>query len=185
MSEASTKAGIEAAKPSFLTEKLPMLIAITTVVLAVCTTLASFKAAGYGNKMVLAQGLASDQWAYYQAKSIKETTYQLQRDTLSLTGQAAAQPEAYAAKIAEFDKEIARYKKEKDEIFSEAKRLESERDMARGLNGRFGESMIFLQIGILLASLSSINKVRYYWYMSLVSGGAGVAWFLYTLVLTL
>ncbi|MDR3591340.1 MAG: DUF4337 domain-containing protein [Negativicutes bacterium] len=166
---------------SFLTEKLPMFIAITTVVLAVCTTLASFKAAGYGNRMVLAQNQASDQWAYYQAKSIKETTYQVQRDALSVAMQQASQPEAYAAKIADYDKELTRYRQEKNEIQNEAKRLENERDVAQGFNSRFGQAMIFLQIGILLASLASINKVRYYWYMSLVSGGAGIVLFFHTL----
>lgn len=180
--ETMTEAGKNGEK-SFLTEKLPTFIAITTVVLAVCTTLASFKAAGYGNRMVLAQNQASDQWAYYQAKSIKETAYQLQRDTLKVTMQQSAQSEAYAAKVADFDKELARYRQEKNEIYDEAKRLEKERDLAQVFNSKFGQAMVFLQVGILLASLSSINKIRYYWYMSLISGGAGVAMFFYTLYL--
>lgn len=165
---------------SFFREKLPTFIAITTVILAVCATLAAFKAAGYGNRMVLAQSQASDQWAYYQAKSIKETAYQVQRDSLALMMQEAARPEVYAAKVAEFDQEIARYKKEKSDITSDAKRLEKERDVSQGFNSRYGQAMIFLQIGILLSSLASINKTDYYWYMGLVSGGAGVAMFLYT-----
>ena len=53
MPETSSVSELKPAVPSFLTEKLPTLIAITTVILAVCTTLASFKAAGYGNRMVL------------------------------------------------------------------------------------------------------------------------------------
>ena len=65
-------------------DRIPTLIAITTLILAVCATLASFKAGGYSTKMVLAQSQASDQWAFYQAKSIKETAYQTQRDTMEL-----------------------------------------------------------------------------------------------------
>ncbi|CQR74836.1 hypothetical protein SOV_08580 [Sporomusa ovata DSM 2662] len=81
-------------------------IAVTTVVLAVCATLAAFKAAGYGNKMVLMQSQASDQWAYYQAKSIKETTYQVQRDAMALAAQEAGKIELYKSKLDEYDKEI-------------------------------------------------------------------------------
>jgi hypothetical protein len=170
---------------SFLADKLPTLIAVTTVILAVCATLASFKAAGYGNRMVLAQSQASDQWAYYQAKSIKETAYQVQRDGLSFVVPPLGKEQAHAAKMAEFDKEISRYKAEKKEIMEEAQRLEKERDIARDFNSHFGQSMIFLQIGILLSSLASINKIPYYWYMALVSGGAGVVMFLHTLMVTL
>ena len=96
-------------------DKIPTLIAITILLFAVCATLASFKAAGFGNKMVLSQSQASDQWAYYQAKSIKETAYQTQRDSMELARQSlSANVEAYQEKIAAYDKEVARYKKEKN-----------------------------------------------------------------------
>jgi hypothetical protein len=142
MAEAKIMATTE--KKPFLAEKLPTLIAVTTVVLAVCATLAAFKAAGYGNRMVLAQSQASDQWAYYQAKSIKETAYQVERDAMVLAAEQAVRPEGYLARIAEYDKEVARYKTEKKEIMEDAKRLEHERDMAQNLNSRFGQAMIFL-----------------------------------------
>lgn len=170
---------------SFLTEKLPTFIAITTLVLAVCATLASFKAAGYGNRTVLSQTQASDQWAFYQAKSIKETTYQVQRDAMTFIVPPPGQEKAYADKISEFDKEIARYKAEKKDILQDAQKLEKERDIAQGFSMKLGQAIIFLQIGILMSSLASINKVPYYWYMALASGGAGIIMFLYTMFLTL
>jgi hypothetical protein len=163
-------------------ENIGIFIAITTVILAVCATLASFKAAGYGNKMVLMQNQASDQWAYYQAKSIKETTYQVQRDALALAARDGANTELYKAQVAEYDNEITRYKKEREDITKEAKRLEQERDNAKELNGRLGQSLIFLQVGILLSSLASINKVYIYWYMGILAGGFGIVLFLYTFV---
>lgn len=162
-------------------DKLPTLIAITTLVLAVCATLASFKAAGYGNKMVLAQSQASDQWAYYQAKSIKETNYQVEKDLMEVLALQSGKPELFQEKIAAYEKEVARYKQEKNDIFQDAKKLESVRDVAQGFNSQFGQSLIFLQIGILLSSLASINKNYYYWLMGLTGGGIGVLLFLYTL----
>lgn len=163
-------------------DNIGTLIAVTTLLLAVCATLAAFKAAGYGNKMVLAQNQASDQWAYYQAKSIKETAYQTQQDMMELAMQQADKPEIYKEKIAQYDKEIARYKQEREDITAEAKRLEKQRDAAQQYNARFGQALIFLQIGILLSSLASINKVYVYWYIGVIAGGVGVAMFLQTLI---
>ena len=58
--------------------------------------------------------------------------------------------------------------------------MEKDRDNAQHFNGKFGQALIFLQIGILLSSLASINKVYVYWYMGLFAGGLGIAMFLYT-----
>ena len=54
------------------------LLALTTVILAVCATLATFKGGSHSTRAVLSQSLASDQWAYYQAKSIKGNLYELE-----------------------------------------------------------------------------------------------------------
>lgn len=164
-------------------EKIPLFIAITTLVLAACATLASFKAAGYGNKMVLAQNQASDQWAFYQAKSMKETSYELAKDSMVLTLDKANNTSAVSEKIAKYNEEIARYRNEKNEIANQAKILENERDVARNFNLLFGRSLIFLQIGILLSSLATVNKNYIYWYIGAATGLIGVTIFLYALTL--
>ena len=165
-------------------DRIPTFIAITTLILAVCATLSSFKAGGYSTKMILSQSQASDQWAYYQAKSIKETAYQTQRDALELARQSNSQLEsAYRTRISDYDKEIARYKKEKNEIMEDAKKLEAARDQYQKHGARFGEALILLQIGILLSSLASISKNHVYWYGGALAGAGGVAAFVYALVM--
>ncbi len=165
-------------------DRIPTFIAITTLILAVCATLSSFKAGGYSSKMILSQSQASDQWAYYQAKSIKETAYQTQRDALELSRQSTPLLEsAYRAKIADYDKEVARYKKEKNEIMEDAKKLEAARDQYQKHGARFGEALILLQIGILLSSLASISKNHVYWYGGALAGAGGVAAFVYALAM--
>jgi hypothetical protein len=164
--------------------RIPTFIAITTLLLAVCATLASFKAAGYGNKMVLAQSQASDQWAFYQAKSIKETAYQTQRDAMELASRSGSvDAAAYREKIAVYDKEVTRYQKEKNEIMAAAKKLEAARDLDQKHNANFGQSLIWLQIGILFSSLASISKNHLYWYAGTISGIAGVVAFGYALMM--
>lgn len=165
-------------------DRIPTLIAITTLILAVCATLASFKAAGFGNKMVLAQSQASDQWAYYQAKSIKETTYQTQRDAMELAMKSMPGAETvYKGKLAAYEKEVERYKKEKNEIMTDAKKLEAARDDFQVHNARFGRSLILLQIGILFSSLATISKNHIYWYAGAGSGIGGVIAFAHALAL--
>ncbi len=160
-------------------DRIPMFIAITTLLLAACATLTSFKAAGYGNRMVLAQTQASDQWAYYQAKSIKETQYQVQRDAMNAILPQAQRTEAVNTQLAGFEAEVKRYKAEKNEIAEEAKRMEAERDKARTYNTVYGQALMFLQVGILLSSLATINKANGYWYAGLAVGVVGVGFLLY------
>lgn len=168
---------------NYVKNNLTTLIAVTTVVLAVVATLASFKAAGYGNKMVLLQNLASDQWNYYQAKGIKETQFQTQLDTLTLLNEQAPSP-ALQKKIAEYSQTVKRYAQEKKEISEVAQSHELERDKAQTFNSLFGQALIFLQVGILLTSLSSINKVAAYWYLGVSFGLVGIAAFIRSLVLS-
>lgn len=161
-------------------DKIPVFIAITTLLLAACATLASFKAGGYGNRMVLAQNQASDQWAYYQAKSIKETQYQVARDTLA-TASPEPRTETVKQQLLAFEKEVKRYKEEKNEIAEAAKKLEADRDKAREYNGAFGQALMFLQVGILLSSLATINKTNAYWYAGMSVGTVGIGYFVYAL----
>jgi hypothetical protein len=46
-------------------------LALATVVLAFCATLSTFKGGSYSTRSVLSQAQAANQWASYQAKSIK------------------------------------------------------------------------------------------------------------------
>jgi len=51
-------------------------LALTTVIFAVCATLSTFKGGSYSTRSVLSQSQAANQWAFYQAKSIKGYLYE-------------------------------------------------------------------------------------------------------------
>jgi hypothetical protein len=53
-------------------------LALMTVIFAVCATLSTFKGGGYSTRSVMSQSQASDEWAFYQSKSIKSYMYQMQ-----------------------------------------------------------------------------------------------------------
>jgi hypothetical protein len=65
-------------------------MALATVNLAVCATLSTFKGGSYSTQSVINQTLASDQWAFYQAKSTKQHLHELQVELLKsdTTGKA-------------------------------------------------------------------------------------------------
>src|SRR5512135_1824192 len=92
-------------------------LALTTVIFAVCATLSTLKGGGFSTRSVISQAQASDQWAYYQAKSIKGYVYELQKDKLDLDLKAIKtrlsrnvvsdyekKIESYTEKIGKYDK---------------------------------------------------------------------------------
>jgi hypothetical protein len=167
-------------------DKAPWLnwLALTTVVIAVCATLATFKGGGYSTRQVLSQAKASDQWAFYQAKSGKGDLYALAKEKAELERQAlpagtsGAVQEAYAKRIEDYGKRVARYDQEKAQIMAEAKALEQIRDDAQKHGGFFGIAVIFLQISILLSSIAALLKKKPVWVLGLAVGLAGILYFL-------
>jgi hypothetical protein len=121
------------------TKKEPWLnwLALTTVILAVCATLSTFKGGSYSTRSVLSQTKAANQWAYYQAKSIKGYLYEIQKEELELGQQADGNRRTPAVRaqvekrLAGYREKLARYEKEKAEISAKAKEFEARRDQAR------------------------------------------------------
>lgn len=157
-------------------------MALATVILAVCATLSTFKGGGYSTQSVINQALASDQWAFYQAKSTKQHLYELQVESLrlqSMTLTADSQAaNAYARKIADDEQKIARYEREKKEIEAKARQLEDQRDDAKRHGKPFGLAVIFLQVAILLNSISGLMKAQKIWWSAVPIGIVGLGFFL-------
>lgn len=59
-------------------------MAITTILVAVTAILSTFKGRGYSTRSLLNQTKASDQWAFFQSKSIKSYIYDMRRDSNSV-----------------------------------------------------------------------------------------------------
>jgi DNA repair ATPase RecN len=164
-------------------EKWLNYLALTTVILAVCATLSTFKGAGYSTRAVLSQTQAANQWAYYQAKSIKGYLYEIQKEALELeykkdkakaTGVLAAE---YEKKIELYARKLKKYDEEKAVISKEAKTLESVRDDAQKHAQIFGMAVIFLQIAILLSSIAALMKKKPVWVIGMSAGVVGLIYF--------
>lgn len=158
-------------------------LALTTVILAVCATLSTFKGGGYSTRSVMSQTQASDQWAYFQSKSIKSYIYEMQKDKLELEQMAAGSKmskdiyEEYSKRIDDYSKKIAKYDKEKLEIQGEAKKFESIRNDAQRHSQIFGVAVIYLQIAILLSSIAALMKKKVLWLSGVIVGAVGIVYF--------
>jgi len=157
-------------------------LALSTVIFAVCATLSTFKGGGYSTRSVLSQAQASDQWAFFQAKSIKENLYQLQLEKVQLEASldsAASAPKvaAYKDAIANYEKKIAKYEKEKAEVQQQALELEQRRDDAQKHCAPFGLAVLLLQIAILISSIAALLKRSLLWYLALPVGLGGIVYF--------
>jgi len=159
-------------------------LALATVILAVCATLSTFKGGSYSTRSVLSQSQAANQWAYYQAKSLKGYLYEIQKENLDfdLQEKEATLTETglkdLKDRIASYGKRIAKYDGEKSEIMKEARQFEAIRDDAQRHARVFGIAVIFLQIAILLSSVAALLKKKLVWYLGLVIGAAGVFYFI-------
>lgn len=156
-------------------------LALTTVVFAVCATLSTFKGGGFSTRSVLAQSQASDQWAYFQSKSIKAYLYELQKDKLELESKTGKLPaplkEEYLKRIDFYAKKISKYEGEKAKIEKDAKGLEGVRDEAQKHSQAFGMAVIFLQIAILLSSIAALMKKKFVWILGILTGFFGIVHF--------
>src|SRR5467141_1089851 len=88
-------------------------VALSTAVLAVLAAIAGLLSGRYVNEAMMNQIQASDQWSYYQAKSIKAAVLDAK---MSLSSVADEKDRAKAAK----------YEEEQSEIKSEAEHKEGE-----------------------------------------------------------
>ena len=155
-------------------------MALSTVIFAVCATLSTFKGGGYSTRGVLSQAQASDQWAYYQAKSIKGNLYQVQLEKLQLDLKLDSDPArraVYQEAIDADQKKVASYEKDKADIKAGAEKLEAQRDDAKRHGEPFGIAVILLQIAILVSSIAALVKRKELWYLALPVGLCGIVSF--------
>jgi hypothetical protein len=155
------------------------LLALTTVILAVCATMATFKGGGYSTKAVLSQAQASDQWAFYQAKSIKGNLYEVEAMRLKREVELAPKTAVPVLErsLADVEKKVVKYDGEKADISKKATAFEEAKVDAQKHGAPFGLAVIFLQIAILLSSIAALMKKQPVYWAGLVVGVVGLVYF--------
>jgi hypothetical protein len=156
-------------REALIKDKAGLVIVIMALFLAVTTYFAnSFSGAVLKNMLK-----ATDTYSFYQAKSIKQTIAEGQRDDYAARGDRA--------KVAKLEEKIARYESDpakgegKKELLAKAKAFEAARDDASKHSPWLTFAAMIFQLAIVLlsASILAVNNKMYQ--ASLVVGVIGIA----------
>ena len=150
-------------------------VALTTAVFAVCLAIASLGGNNAMKEMLLAQQEASNQWAYYQSKVIREHLNRGNKMVLeaqlaepsTLKGPERAKFEQLAKTFADEEK---RMNADKKEIEPKAKAAEAERDRNQAKDPYFDYAEVLLQISIVCSSIAILSASRpMFWFSSVLA----------------
>lgn len=118
---------------------------------------------------LLAQQKASDQWAFYQAKSLRRYQSDVARDILAqMPGEKASQA------VEKYTANLEKYIKDGEEIKKKAEELEAESAVSgrRALRFHFGE--VFLELAIVFCSLAILSKRSMFFYVAIAGAAVGL-----------
>jgi hypothetical protein len=158
-------------------DSLAQKIALMTAILATIGALISYQSGSaqneamfLKNQSILKQAEASDQWAFYQAKSIKshidESTAALATDT--------ATRERFLAEMQKADKDKAEIQAEATRLQSESRKLGDESAAKLRPHERLALALTFVQIAIALAALTILTRRRWLLWGSVGSAATGI-----------
>src|SRR6059058_3327008 len=125
-------------------------VALSTAILAVLAAIAGLLSGKHANEAMMSQIEASDQWGYYQAKSIKASVLDAKIALANGPNEADSQKRD-------------RYEKEQEEIKSEAESKQGEAKSHFHQHEVFARSVTMFQIAIAIAAISALTKKRRFW----------------------
>jgi hypothetical protein len=140
-------------------------IALSTALIAALAALAALCAGHTETEAMHAKMDANDQWAFYQAKSIKGN--QLENTSQIIIALGKEPDPALAAKLKKYDEEKA-------EIQAEARSFDHESSAYLGSHTWYGYGVTMFQVAIALSAISALTRRRRYWLISLGIGAVGV-----------
>jgi hypothetical protein len=148
-------------------------VTLTMAVLAVVVATVSLLGHRAHTEEVVLQNKVSDEWAYYQAKNIRRHTDELFADITSVV--ATKDAEATAKLREKYVAEAERYRDEQKELDAEARKLEQETALERRRADRFDLGEVFLEIALVVTSITLLSGKRVFWYGGIVMAVAGLA----------
>jgi alpha-galactosidase/6-phospho-beta-glucosidase family protein len=140
-------------------KKNMMAIAISTALMAVFAALSSLIAGHHSDEAVLEQIHASDQWAYYQAKGIKQEIQSLSNN-------------------ADKESNISRYKSEQAEIKKEAEAAESASHQHLEHHAILARAVTLFQISIAISAIAILTRKKILWFAGLGISCVGLFYFI-------
>jgi len=160
-------------------------IALSTAILAALAAVASLEAGGTANEALALkteatrlQAEASDKWAYYQAKNLKQAVNEVSRTVYTALDKSppedlAKAQEKYAEDQRKASEEAKELEKQRDEKGQEADHLMHHHHF-------FAQAVALLQVAIALGAVAALTRKRVVWVGSVLLGLVGAGLFGWT-----
>jgi hypothetical protein len=148
-------------------------VSLTMAILAVLVATVSLMGHRTHTEEVVLQNKVSDQWAYYQAKGTRRHEDEQFNDLTSLL--ASPDPAALQQLKQKYSQEADRYRDDQKELEAEARKLEAETATQRKRADRYDLGEVFLEIGLVVTSITLLSGRRIFWKSGIVLGLAGMA----------
>ncbi|MBI2711567.1 MAG: DUF4337 family protein [Bdellovibrio sp.] len=133
-------------------------VALSSAVIAVLAAIAAMVGNHDANEAMMKQIQASDQWSYYQAKSIKATVLNNKMEIM----------EALGKPVSTLDKQkIAEYKREQEDIADNAQENEKEATFRLHRHVIFSRAVTLFQIAIATAAIAVLARRKLIWHFGL------------------
>jgi hypothetical protein len=139
-------------------EKWVLYVALTTAVIAVLAAIAGLLAGDHADEAMLAQIHSSDQWAFYQSKSIKSEIIASSNKLLIAMGKTPAVQDSV---------KIKSNKSEQAKIMQEAKDAQKESDEHVAKHKILARGVTLFQVAIAIGAISIITKRKVLWVASM------------------
>ena len=147
-------------------------VTLSMAVLAVLVATVSLLGHRTHTEEIILQNRVSDQWAFYQAKNIRRHNDELFADLTTVV--ASKDAEAVAKLHERYQAEADRYKDEQKELDTKARELEKEGELTRRKADRFDLGEVFLEIALVVSSITLLSGRRMFWHFGLFMAAAGV-----------
>jgi hypothetical protein len=162
------KEAAERARESKELAPVSLTMAILAVMVAACTLLGHRA----HTEELLLQTRATDQWSYYQAKNMRRNN--LEALDAVLTTLKDTDPQKAAQVQKQFHEEIDKYRDQQKDIQGEARGLEAEVQLTSRRADRFDLGEVFLEIALVVTSITLLTDKRAYWYFGMILAAVGV-----------
>jgi|SRR5579871_82407 len=147
-------------------------VSLTMAILAVLVALTTLLGHRAHTEEILLQTRATDQWSYYQAKDTRRND--LEALDKVLTALENTKEERAGEVQKSFHDQIDRYQKQKEEIQEKARSLDEEVQLFSRRANRFDLGEVFLEIALVVTSITLLTDNRAYWYFGFVLAAIGI-----------
>ncbi|HSS98782.1 MAG TPA: DUF4337 domain-containing protein [Terriglobales bacterium] len=148
-------------------------VSLTMAILAVLVATITLLGHRSHTEEVILQNKVSDGWAFYQAKTIRRHADQIAVDMAGISSTKG--PEEVNKITEKYQSEADRYKDDQKNLESEAKKLQDEQEQVRRKADRFDLSEVFLEIALIVTSITLLSGKRVFWFLGMAMGVLGAA----------